>query len=203
MNITVYNPAIHYPKRNRTMKSGSYRRSAYFLLACFILLTAACGEQKLEVTSTYPYKRDGIILTLPEEWEVIEDVLHDSNIRTVAILTGIGSTVTIDIYHKAFYEKPLPTLDEYSISYIQSSLRYEEARAKAKIDSGEVRRGSSRGVFYDITLSEPFNVQYMLEFHPKQSPGKLAYITFNTRQEHLGGVQQYIDEFVQYTDLGQ
>ena len=130
-------------------------------------------------------------------------MLHDSNIRTVAILTGIGSTVTIDIYHKAFYEKPLPTLDEYSISYLQSSLRYDEVKAKVKIDSGEVKRGSSEGVFYGITLPEPFNVQYTLEFHLKQSPGKLAYITFNTRQEHIGEVQSYIDEFVQHTDLGQ
>lgn len=129
------------------MKSGSYRRAAYFLLACFVLLTAACSDKESDATSTYPYKRDGILLTLPEEWEVIEDDLHAPGRRTIVVVTDVGSFATIDIYHTVFYDEPLPTLEEYSKRYLQLTMNDEEAQAKAQIDSGEVNRGDSKGVF--------------------------------------------------------
>ncbi len=201
MNRTDYNPAIHYPKRNRTMKSGSYRRSAYFHLACFILLTAACGEQKSVATAAQLYKKGGVNLALPEGWDVVQDVQYDSGIRSIEVLTDVGSIASIDVYPTSSYDEEMPTLDEYSKSYLRSSLNYEEARNKALIDYGEANRGGIQGVFYDVTLPEPFNVQYFLEFYLKRSTENMAYISFNTRKEYLDNVQPFIGEFVDRVDL--
>lgn len=177
-------------------------RAVLILVLSAVLLISACGKSERTTTPAHAYKKDDVSLVLPKGWEVFEDVLHPSGLRSIAVVTHAGSIVTIDIYPKSGYQDALPTLEQYLKGYLQSSLDHEEAKKKALIDYGESSRGGADGLFMDITLSEPFNVQYFVETYPKRSADKLAYITFNTPQEQLEEVQPYIDEFIHYMSLG-
>ncbi len=174
------------------------KRSVQSVLAVLAaLFIIACSEER----PTQTYEKDDVHLELPEGWEVFEDRISKPGIRTVSVVTAIGSTVTVDVFHDTGELEP--AVNDYLAAYLRAVLQDEEAQEKASIDWGESTQGGENGMFMDVTLAPPFSTRFFVEVYPKTAANAVAYIAFNTPTDKLDQIHPHIDRFVRTARIGE
>ena len=170
------------------------------LIALFWLVLSLCAC-KASTYSTHNYVKDGVALILPPQWEVFEDFKVSPDHRLISIVTDVGSSVSMNVYPVGGDVKPA-TLEQVFLQYMKVSLP-PQTEQSASIDHGEATAGGAEGRFANVTLGEPFNIQYIVEIYPVLTKQKIAYVIFNTPTGEHSSVKPYIDSFIRSAQLNE
>lgn len=147
------------------------------------------------------YAENGLSLELPRNWEVFQDYQGAEQYRSVSITTHVGSMVTLDIYNNTDASKPTG-LRYYLGKYVELALP-EELGEVAQIDYGETYKGETEGMFVNIFLPAPYDLEFLIETYRKQTQDQTVYITFNTPAKLANEIQPHTDAFLKGVKLNE
>ena len=139
------------------------------------------------------YSSNGFTISLPENWEVIDDHKFSTTGRSITVITHIGSMLNIDIYKHVKEEAAVLPLNQYLKKYVMAALPTQQSRDTAKIEYGEVDLGSISGMYTDILISDPDSLNIFIEVYRYEVDPFIMYFTFNTPTAEQGDIKEFIE----------
>ena len=153
-----------------------------------------CVESSTETTKELNF-------SLPEGWQVFEDIHVNEQHRKINIATSQGSIVGLELLigdNATQFDS-----NTYLKRYMDSALPTEEIKASAVIDLGEIEREGQHGYFANVTVPSPANVEFVIDLYQYAGHRKTLFVVLNTPPDVLEELQPEIDYFIRSISLGE
>ena len=182
---------VSLPKGSFVLISTMVTRLIKPLSVCILAIFLAACDGK----GASGYSRDGLVLDLPENWEVFEDVELNDQHRSVNLVTSRGSMVGLEILRLQSGELGVD-INAYLKRYVSSAVPNDAIREKASFDFGERVRSGVTGKFVHVSTPKPTDTHFMIEVYQLVNNENSTFVVFNTPDSEVESLQNDFDRFL-------
>lgn len=106
--------------------------------------------------------RPELIYSLPENWQVAEDVERSERHRKIVLFAPNGDSAELELLSGEL--AAAVDSQDYMARFIDAAFIDDEARRNTVFDYGEVTRQGQNGFFIKVTPPDAAQVQFVMEF---------------------------------------
>lgn len=144
--------------------------------------------------------RPELIYTLPENWQVAEDVKRSEQHRKIVLFAPNGDSAELELLSGDL--AAAVDSQDYMARFIDAAFIDEEARINTVFDHGEVIRQEQNGYFIKVTPPGTAQVQFVMEFFQFTAGDHSLFVVFAISPDLSTEQQAQFDKLLGSIKLG-